>query len=420
MQAARLPDYLKSEIALLNTRGAAEPHSDRLRRANETVDRMRSMFGRFGITRLAEVTGLDRIGIPVWMAVRPNSKTLAVSQGKGLDTFAAQASAVMEAAELATAELCSIPLRLSSMQELASEGERVLPFNNMLRRGERPVSDTEVMPWVEGFDLLQQATAWVPADLITLDPAGKGETPSRYWQASDGLASGNVLLEAVVHGLLERIERDAGVLWTFLSDAEVHERCVDPASLEDEAVLALAAQIDAAGFQLRLFDITSDVGVPVYFSTIAPIPTGREDLWKHFDLSSGMGAHPSPARAAIRAITEAAQSRVTSITGSRDDFDPNLYGTQLKADLTTYLQASPTGRPSTDLRDVPDSANNLAFILQRLINVGVSSAIVVPLETEEQLGFAAARTLVPELENPPGDRRQRFGKRALRHIMGTQ
>jgi YcaO-like protein with predicted kinase domain len=259
MHAARLPDFLNSEIALLNSRGAAEPNSDRLHRATETVDRIRSMFGRFGITRLADVTGLDRIGIPVWMAVRPNSKTLAVSQGKGLDTFAAQASAVMEAAELATAEACAIPMRVSSMQEIAAAGERALPFNNMLRRGERPVADTEVMPWVEGFDLLQQTTAWVPADLITLDPAGKGETPSRYWQASDGLASGNVLLEAVVHGLLERIERDAGVLWTLKSDEEVRERCIDPATLEDEAVLALAAQIDEAGFQLRLFDITRSI-----------------------------------------------------------------------------------------------------------------------------------------------------------------
>jgi ribosomal protein S12 methylthiotransferase accessory factor YcaO len=133
-----------------------------------------------------------------------------------------------------------------------------------------------------------------------------------------------------------------------------------------------------------------------------------------------MGAHPSPARAAVRAITEAAQSRVTSITGARDDFDPNLYGMQLKADLTAYLQADPAGRPSTDLGDVPDPADNLPFILQRLINVGVGSAIVVPLETEEEPGFVAARTLVPQLENPAGDRRQRFGKRALKYIMGTQ
>ncbi|MGO8078030.1 YcaO-like family protein, partial [Rhizobium leguminosarum] len=39
----------------------------------------------------------------------------------------------------------------------------------------------------------------------------------------------------------------------------------------------------------------------------------------------GFGCHPDPVRAALRAITEAAQSRLTSIAGSRDDFSPRIY-----------------------------------------------------------------------------------------------
>ena len=275
------------------------------------------------------------------------------------------------------------------------------------------------MPWVEGFDLLLRAPTWVPADLITLDPAGKSGKRSRYWQSSDGLASGNAMLEAVVHGLLERIERDATVLWNFRSDDGILERCIEPACLEDEAVNALAERIQQAGFQLRLFDMTSDIQVPAYFSTIAPVPSGREDFWKHFDLSSGMGCHPSPARAAIRAITEAAQSRVTSITGARDDFDPNLYGTQLQADLMAYCRAFPNGRPVTDPRNVPEPADNLRFILERLLTAGVESAIIVPLEADTEQGFAVARALIPDIEYPPGNRRQRFGKRALKAMMGA-
>ena len=419
MQAARLPECLSAEIALLKERGAADAYSDRLRRARDTVERMRPAFGRFGITRLAEVTGLDRIGIPVWMAVRPNSKTLAVSQGKGLDEPAAQASAIMEAAELATAERCPIPVRVCSLNQLTSDGARALSFNNLLLRGERPVADDEPISWVEGFDLLEHAPTWVPADLISLDPQGKSGQRSRYWQSSDGLASGNAMLEAVVHGLLERIERDATTLWTFRSDDDILERCIEPACLEDEAVDALASRIEQAGFQLRLFDITSDIRVPAHFATIAPVSNGREDLWRHFDLSSGMGCHPSPARAAIRAITEAAQSRVTSITGARDDFDPNLYGTQLQADLMAYCRAFPNGRPVTDLNDVPDPADNLRFVLERLVAVGVTSAIIVPLEADTEQGFAVARALIPEIEYPPGNRRQRFGKRALKAMMGA-
>jgi YcaO-like protein with predicted kinase domain len=412
MQAAELPIQLASEKALLLSRSVADPYLDRVSCATETVARMRQHFRRFGITRLAEVTGLDRIGIPVWMAVRPNSKTLAVSQGKGLSDSAAQASAIMEAAEVATAERLSIPVRFASMRELAAAGGRVMPLGNLLGRGERPLAPDDVAGWVEGYDLLRECSVWVPADVVSLDPRGHDERGSRYWQSTDGLASGNLLVEAIVHGLCERIERDANVLWHFRSDDEVLEDCIDPAALQDEAVNGLARQIDASGFQLRLFDITSDIGVPVMFSVIAPKLDGFSKHWKHFDLSAGMGAHPSAARAAIRAVTEAAQSRVTSITGARDDFDPNLYGARLKADLTIYLKAAPRNSRARPQEPLPDPAENLKSLLDSLRTNGIASVVVVPLEVDA--GFSVAKVIVPELENPTGDRAQRFGPRALK------
>ncbi len=418
MQAAAIMDHLAAETALLRARGPSEPNSDRYDRAADTVARMRQNFRRFGITRLAEVTGLDCIGIPVWMAVRPNSKTLAVSQGKGLNISSAQASAVMEAAEFAVAERAALAKRLCSMQDLIAEGARALALNNLVARGEQFLTETDVTAWVEGYDLLKGGTAWVPAEAISLNPLDENGKLSRFWQSSDGLASGNILLEAVLHGLCERVERDASTLWLFRSDQEVFDRCIDPASLEDEAVDGLAAQIDRAGFQLRLFDITSDIGVPVSFAVVAPKLDGHEKHWKHFDLSSGMGCHPSPARAAIRAITEAAQSRVTSITGARDDFDPNLYATQLNADLTEYLRAPPTRRAMPSGREDGDAMESVEFILARLRERAVTSVIVVPLEVSE--GFAVAKVVVPELENPPGKRRQRFGRRALTMMAGVQ
>lgn len=57
-----------------------------------------------GITRVADVTGLDRIGIPVVMVCRPNARSLAVSQGKGIDIEAATVSGLMESVELYHAE----------------------------------------------------------------------------------------------------------------------------------------------------------------------------------------------------------------------------------------------------------------------------------------------------------------------------
>jgi ribosomal protein S12 methylthiotransferase accessory factor len=262
----------------------------------------------------------------------------------------------------------------------------------------------------------------VPAEVVRLDRTGGENRPgTRYWQSSDGLASGNLLIEAVVHGLCERIERDASVLWQFRSERDVSERCIDPDELDDQAVKSLARQVEKAGLSLRLFDITSDVGVPVFFATISPALEGLERHGNHFDLSSGMGCHPSPARAAIRAITEAAQSRVTSITGARDDYDPNLYAARLTPDVLTYLRARPGNR-----REAPAGgsvsthpADNLHLLLSSLQEAGVNSVIVVPLAASEP-GFAVAKVLVPELENPPGERRQYYGKRAFRAMAGLQ
>ena len=64
-----------------------------------------------GITRVAVLTGLDVIGIPVAAAVRPNSRSVAVHQGKGVTLDAAKASAVMEAVECFHAENIALPLR---------------------------------------------------------------------------------------------------------------------------------------------------------------------------------------------------------------------------------------------------------------------------------------------------------------------
>src|SRR5213075_1694441 len=91
------------------------------RRSRSPADTLKD-FGRHmpevGITRLANVTGLDRIGIPVVVACRPNSRSLAVSQGKGLDLAAARASALMESVEACHAERITLPLKLASYEEL--------------------------------------------------------------------------------------------------------------------------------------------------------------------------------------------------------------------------------------------------------------------------------------------------------------
>jgi ribosomal protein S12 methylthiotransferase accessory factor YcaO len=51
---------------------------------NDTLKRVLPLGPVMGITRIANVTGLDSVGIPVVMVCRPNSRSVAVSQGKGI------------------------------------------------------------------------------------------------------------------------------------------------------------------------------------------------------------------------------------------------------------------------------------------------------------------------------------------------
>lgn len=406
-----ISERLRTEAERVALACASGSHPGRLRPAAETVALVRPAFARFGITRLGRITGLDTIGIPVWFATRPASRTLAVTQGKGLDDDAAQASAVMEAVEIATAEQPGVAVRHASAAEIGACGERFNPLASLIRRGAAAPRDDEVLPWIEGVDALSGEAVWVPAEAVTLDYR-TDRPPPRWWQSTDGLASGNLMWEAVLHGLLERIERDASTLWTLRTEAQVRASCLCPEAFADVNVLHLARLIADAGLHLRLFDMTTDIGVPAIFATLSPRPNGHETAWRHFDLASGRGCHPSPAQAAIRAITEAAQSRLTVIAGARDDFDPALYEAPLARDLQLYLHAEPR-RDRAPPDAVPARLDEmLPRLLGRLAQAGLGPVVVVPLNGEHE-PVAVAKVLAPALENPPGTRRQRFGPRGL-------
>ncbi len=412
--AARLASLLASNVAEMEARGFGSLYFDRMRPPDDTVRAMRPKFGEFGITRLSCLTGLDAIGIPVWAATRPNARTLAVSQGKGLDDGAARASAVMEAIEVATAERPDRAGMLATTAQLRAAGRRHQRLDMLLRRGVPPPADDELFPWIEGLDLVSGDSVFVPLEAAVLSD---GRVATRWWQSTDGLASGNVFWEATLHGLSERIERDAMTLWTLRDDTAVDAACVDVAAFGDPELTRLDRVITGAGFLLRLFDVTSDLGIPVIFAVVSPVPNGHEDKWKHFDLTAGSGCHPEPARAAIRAVTEAAQSRLTTIAAARDDFEPARYSARLKSDLLAYVRARP--RPTVRTRAAPlgPRIGWIDAMVARLARGGVREVIVVPLETGEN-DFAVAKVFAPDLENPPGDRARTFGPRAVRAMMG--
>ena len=372
----------------------------RARHPSDTIARIRPHLPSMGITRVANVTGLDTIGVPTVLAFRPNSRSLSVSQGKGLDLDSAKASAIMESVEHFHAERVELPLRLLSYREL-SGSHRVADVAR-LPAYVRPFTEHLRLLWVESTELNTGHKVQVPFDLVHVNltlplPPGSGCFPL----GSNGLSSGNTLSETLAHGLWELIERDAVALFYRLPAVEQSQRRLRLDTVQDPGAVGVLKLYTAAGIRVAVWDITSDVGVAAFYCTIVE----RElNPFRLVGKAVGFGCHLDRGVALCRALCEAAQSRLTRITGSRDDiqradFDEirsqdSIRRQQLELDAQGDEVRSFLEVPSLRL---PSFEDDLANTAARLAEVGMSEVLYVDLSRSD-LPVHVVRVLVPGLE----------------------
>ena len=415
LQDSAIAVRLRAEIERFCGAGFLDTKTDRALSARDAGAIARSITSSLEITRLARVTGLDRIGIPVWTATRPNAFSLSVSQGKGANDDAAMASAVFESAELAIAERRHLSAFTATRRELIAAGRTVIESKRFLRRGASDFGDDERASWVEGLDLLTGDAVVVPEDVVGLVDA----PDCCYCQTSDGLGTGSNLLEAAIHGICEVIERDAIALWSLRDENEIALREIDSTALKSGEVNDIGEKIRSAGLSTRLFDATSDTLVPTFLAVVSPADRPLMSL-SYLDLATGSGAHPITERAALRAITEAAQTRLTTITGSRDDLDPREYSRVLPKDLKVYA-----GRRGTSCKAPPAGYVGkrtlpayFDWLLNRTRAAGVRTLALVPFVTPD-FPFAVARVLAPDFEQDPRSGNRRPGRRLLTAMLAA-
>jgi ribosomal protein S12 methylthiotransferase accessory factor len=353
-----------------------------------TLARARQLMPRLGITRLANLTGLDVLGIPVHAAIRPNGRSLSTSQGKGTTHVAAQASALMESIETWHAEHLVLPVVRSSWQAMTRP--HVDP--RRLARA-APLASGQSWRWVPGQELMSGRELWVPEQAVSLDCVF--DAAPVFDVSSNGLASGNHRLEAIVHGLCEVVERDAEASWR----AERGQRRVDPAAVREPGCRALIARLHAAKVHVTVWDLTSDIGLPVYGAAIMEDP--REPAWRALGLYQGFGCHLDAGVALSRALCEAAQTRLTYIAGSRDDFFDFDYARATDPELLEEIWhqvTRPIRRPVEHARAprlaTPTLEGDLEVVLERLAAAGVKQAIAVDLGRPE-LGIPVVKTIIP-------------------------
>jgi ribosomal protein S12 methylthiotransferase accessory factor len=291
----------------------------RLRPPEETLARIRPHLASFGITRCADVTGLDRVGIPVYCAIRPSSRSVQVHSGKGLRAVDAKVSACMEAIEVFHAEQPPRPLRRGSLKSMRRGRRRVIAPDVLPDfRTDVFFSSDFVIDWVPGEDLLSGEEVWLPASAAYI------REPLLYDWSSNGLASGNHLVEATLHGLYEVIERDAVSRLSRRGQVTFSPgRCrfIRLDTVIDESVRELQARLSNQGIHLVLIWIKS--GIPVH--TFMAVLLDRNPFSHSSTVNIGYGTHRSASVAATRAITEGAQSRAAYIHGSREDLTRDSY-----------------------------------------------------------------------------------------------
>ncbi|GFG64861.1 hypothetical protein MKUB_23510 [Mycobacterium kubicae] len=304
-----------------------------------------------GITRVADLTWLDDLGIPTVQAVRPASLTLSVSQGKATTYRAAQVSAVMESLENWHVENLTPDLKATATTDLAAEltydpADLNRPAGSLYHAGAK-------LDWMVATTLLTGRRTWVPwlatvVNVSVTDAWG----PPMFGMDTTGLASGNSYHEATLHALYEIMERHA--IATAIPGSTLF------GVPQREAIRSDCAQ---------LFDMVESAG--------SSLQIARIDAWDGFycfaaELTSpmmevpfnGSGLHHDPNVALSRAITEAAQSRLTAISGAREDLPTAIY--QRFARMHTYAPATRSMQAMPDADPTPwraEYSNNLADLL---------------------------------------------------------
>lgn len=334
---------------------------------------------------------------------------------------AAKASGVMESIEAFMAERIDRPLILGSFDDL---------------RHSHPLADVELLPrpttsayhpdlpilWIEGREMYTDTPRWVPYEMVHTAytvpmPSGTG----CFIATSNGLASGNHILEAISHGLCETVERDATTLHDLRSPPDAARRRIDSRTVEDAACREVLDKFDEAGISVVIWDMTTNVEIP---SFICLATQADVQLLHGKSLAEGMGCHPDRNIALLRALTEAAQLRLVNDCANEEQDWPEK--TVVVTDEPPCMHMADLGdEPMRDFAAIPTFegdglADDVNWELSKLRSADISEVIVVDL-TRDEFQIPVARVIIPGLEGPTRTVSNcRLGQRATEQLSRRQ
>jgi len=356
----------------------------------------------YGITRVAHLTGFDFVGLPVHMAVKPQGRSLSSGSGKGPTPDASWVSAVMECAEQAVWESLVFDAVEASQSTMQRMGVNVADGALLAHRRGAIWSENLPVRWIPGWDIVAGREVYVPECLVTMSLHGEKASLTPFVSGSNGLASGAHILEAILSGLQEVIERDGICLRTQIDPAPR----IRGDELLRQSAPEIAVTLERSGLQLEVLDASTEIGVPTIVGYLHDVEGGRSGKFK------GAGAGVSNSTALVRAVTEAAQSRCLIIAGARDD----IFETMRAA--ATNQVAGAVKLPDAQLQvgidhGTGDVLSDIHWMVDKLTTAGFDQVIIFRHSLPGD-PVQVARVIVPGLEGyqfafaQPGARARRF------------
>ena len=364
----------------------------------DTLSRIVPLMKKAGMQPPRDITNLDRVGIPVFSVDRPaafEGDKNHFYNGKGPTPEQAEASGIMEAMERYSAEPReSDEIAYGTYDEACSIGLTVNPESLILPEPYKGVWMNQQIGWCMGYEMFRGQNVWVPACAVyhVYKPQGDMQL---FKSHTNGIAAGTTMEEAILHALLEDIERDA---WSI---AEYRERAPCDIVIEDEESVPgkLLAKFRDAGIDVHLKEITSDIGITTIGAAADDYTTKDPEM-----LTIGVGTHLDPQIAAIRALTEVAQSRATHKDGTKINAqlqkvtDEMGYEGVKKANRLWFTDSP--GKKK--LEDIPNLAtdyvlDDIEVVLGHLMDAGFDMVVCNDL-TRPEVNIPVVRMTVPGLE----------------------
>ncbi|QLA16551.1 YcaO-like family protein [Desulfolutivibrio sulfoxidireducens] len=365
--------------------------SDKILSPAETVARAKAAFGRFGSDILAETRRIDtgRLGIPVYLSVcgetarevMPTRKQM----GKGACAEQAEASALMELAErFSFFHFWNSPGTFEPMtwsEANAAWPGQVMSIEEIVRSVNDAISPQtaaaimDLVPWrfVKALNVTRDRWEYVPVDWF------------KKINEFNGSSAGNGLEESILQGACELVERH---VCAIIDRAWPVTPTISLDTIDDEVLCELVDAFHREGIFLLLKDFSLGMPIP----TVAALAYDPATFPADSEIVFTAGTATSPAKAAIRAITEIAQ-----LAG---DFESksNYEASGLPKFKSPVEFARLLDGPEVTLEDLPgieraDILEELILLARGLAALG-NSLYSVDI-THPGLGLAANYTFVP-------------------------